>query len=152
MILRSLIPALILLAAFPGPRPGAAAQDAALDGEWELVTKAPQNEVVWKVVFKRSGEDLDVAMTTPRGERTSTYTFKQDGESLTVVTTGRNDEEITGTGTLKGADIEWSITRTSPRGEFTMTYKGKVDGDTVAGEAQMGDFGSAEWKAVRKTA
>ncbi len=94
----------------------------------------------------------ELTMTTPRGERTSTYTFKQDGESLTVVTTGRNDEEITGAGTLKGAKIEWSITRTSPRGELTMTYKGQVDGDTMAGEARMGDFGSAEWKAVRKTA
>jgi hypothetical protein len=94
----------------------------------------------------------ELTMTTPRGERTSTITFKQDGENLTVVTTGRNDEEITGTGTLKGADIEWSITRTTPRGEFTMTYKGKVEGDTMAGEAQMGDFGSAEWTAKRKTA
>jgi hypothetical protein len=83
-------------------------------------------------------------------ERKSTITFTQDGEKLTVKTTGRNGEEITGTGTVKGDDIEWSITRNGPQGEFTMTYKGKVEGDKMSGTSQFGDRPGIEWSAVRK--
>jgi hypothetical protein len=126
MILRSLVPALILLAAFPGPRPGAAAQDAALDGEWELVTKAPQNEVVWKVVFERSGEDLDVAMTGPLGKETK------------------------GSGTIRGTEIEWTVMRRTSRGETTLVYKGTIDGDAMTGEVSLGRLRSFVWEAKRK--
>jgi len=83
-------------------------------------------------------------------ERKSVITFTQDGEKLTVKTTGRNGEEITGTGTVKGDDIEWSITRSGPQGEFTITYKGKVDGDKMSGTSQFGDRPGMEWSAVRK--
>jgi hypothetical protein len=95
-----------------------------------------------------SGE-WDLTVTTPRGEMTSTAKFVQEGETITVTVTGRRGES-TGTGTIKGADIEWTITRDTPRGQFTITYKGKVDGNTMKGEAQMGDFGSSEWKATKK--
>ena len=56
--------------------------------------------------------EWDLTRKTPQGDRTSPITFTQDGEKLTVKMTGRNGEEITGTGTVKGNDIEWSITRT----------------------------------------
>ncbi|MFZ2055487.1 MAG: hypothetical protein WAU81_14960 [Candidatus Aminicenantales bacterium] len=97
-----------------------------------------------------SGE-WDFTMTTPRGEMTSTAKFVQDGEKITVTMISERGES-TGTGTITGADIEWTITRESPRGQFTITYKGKVEGTSMKGEAQMGDFGSAEWKAVKKAA
>jgi hypothetical protein len=97
-----------------------------------------------------SGE-WELTMTTPRGERTSTAKFVQDGEKLTVTMISERGESA-GTGTIKGADLEWTITRDTPRGQFTITYKGKVEGNTMTGEAQMGDFGSAEWKATKKTA
>jgi len=35
---------------------------------------------------------------------------------------------------------------------MTVTYKGKVNGDSMAGDVQMGDFGSMTWTAVRKKA
>ncbi len=97
-----------------------------------------------------SGE-WDFTMTTPRGEMTATAKFVQDGEKLTVTMVSERGESA-GTGTIKGADLEWTITRDTPRGQFTITYKGKVEGNTMAGEAQMGDFGSAEWKATKKAA
>jgi hypothetical protein len=97
-----------------------------------------------------SGE-WEFTMTTPRGEMTSTGKFVQDGEKLTVTMVTQRGES-TGTGTIKGADIEWTITRETPRGQFTITYKGKVEGNTMKGEAQMGDFGTAEWKATKKAA
>lgn len=97
------------------------------------------------------GGEWEFTMTTPRGEMTSTAKFVQEGETITVTMISQRGES-TGTGTIKGADIEWTITRESPRGQFTITYKGKVEGNTMKGEAQMGDFGSAEWKATKKAA
>ena len=75
MTIRSAALWLALGAAFSGPAPGAAPQEVDVDGEWELVTKASQNEVRWIVVFKRSGEDLEVknlevTMTGPLGKET----------------------------------------------------------------------------------
>ncbi|MGQ9800878.1 MAG: hypothetical protein ACUVRL_04345 [Candidatus Saccharicenans sp.] len=96
--------------------------------------------------------DWTFTITTPRGERTSDIKFVQDGEKLTVTMQGMRGGEITGEGTVKGDNIEWSITREGPQGSFTMTYKGKIqDANTIAGEVEMGNFGTATWKAVRKT-
>ena len=93
--------------------------------------------------------DWEMTRVTPRGEQTTTITFKQDGENLAVTTTGMGGQEITGTGTVKGQDIEWTITMSTPRGEFTMTYKGKVEGDTMSGTSQMGER-TVDWNAKRK--
>jgi hypothetical protein len=105
----------------------ASAQTADVSGEWELIIQSP------------------------RGEMNSTAKFVQDGETLTVTMTSQRGES-TGAGTIKGNDIEWTVTSDTPRGKFTRTYKGKVDGNTMKGEVQMGDRGSMEWKATKKTA
>ncbi|OGD26013.1 MAG: hypothetical protein A2Y56_11005 [Candidatus Aminicenantes bacterium RBG_13_63_10] len=91
----------------------------------------------------------DITVTSPRGERTNTMTIVQDGEKITVTMTSQRGES-TGEGTVKGNVIEWSVTRSTPRGEFTVVYKGTVEGGTMSGQAQMGDFGSMDWKAVKK--
>ena len=109
-----------------GPLGGAASQEVQLDGEWELRTQAQQNEVTWKVVFKRTGEALEVTMTGPRGN------------------------EFLGSGTLKGQDIEWSVKRATPQGERTLTYRGRVEGDLMSGEVQVGRLRSFPWEAKRK--
>lgn len=91
----------------------------------------------------------DITVNSPRGEMTNPMTIAQDGEKITVtMTTPRG--ESTGQGTVKGNEIEWTVVRSTPRGEFTVVYKGTVDGNTMSGQAQMGDFGSMEWKAVKK--
>ncbi|MDH4195816.1 MAG: hypothetical protein OEW05_00255 [Candidatus Aminicenantes bacterium] len=121
------IPVFLALALVaPGPLEGAAGQEAWLDGEWELTTQAQQNEVTWKVVFKRTGETLEVTMTGPRGN------------------------EFPGTGTIKGQDIEWSVKRTTPQGERTLTYRGRVEGDLMSGQVQVGRLRSFPWEARRK--
>lgn len=94
--------------------------------------------------------DWEISMETLRGPMTQEMNFEQDGEKLTVTMTTRRGDEITGEGTVKGNEIEWTITRSTPRGEFKMTYKGTVEGDTMSGEVQMGDRGSSEWTAKKK--
>jgi hypothetical protein len=95
----------------------------------------------------------DWEMTTEgrQGPRTTNIHIEQDGEKITVTMPGmRGGGEIKAEGTIKGNDIEWSVTRSTQRGEFTMTYKGKVEGNTMSGTFQMGDFGSREWTAKNK--
>ena len=108
---------------------GAAVLLAAVDvtGDWELTTVG------------RNGQ-----------ERKTPITFTQKGEELMVKTTGMGGAEVTGTGTVKGNDIEWSITRKDQQGqEFKVTYKGKIDGDKMSGTYQMRDR-EVPWSAVRK--
>lgn len=117
---------LVIALVVRGPRNAGAGQEVRLDGEWELTTQAQQNEVTWKVVFKRTGENLEVTMTGPR------------------------NHEFLGTGTVKGQDIEWSVKRTTPQGERTLTYRGRVEGDQMSGEVQVGRLRSFPWEAKRK--
>jgi hypothetical protein len=95
-----------------------------------LLILAPLTLCLAQETVNVSGE-WDFTMTTPRGEMTSTAKFVQDGEKLTVTMVSQRGESA---------------------GTFTITYKGKVEGNTMTGEAQMGDFGSAEWKATKKAA
>jgi hypothetical protein len=96
--------------------------------------------------------EWDFTMQSPRGERTMVVKFTQEGEKITVTMPGfRGGNEITGEGTVKGKDIQWSITRTTPDGnEFTVTYKGTVEGTTMSGTTEMGQMGTMEWKATKK--
>jgi hypothetical protein len=59
--------------------------------------------------------------------------------------------ETKGTGTVKGADVEFSITRTGRDGNpMTTTYKGKiVDDNTITGKFAMGQ-NDVDFKITRK--
>jgi hypothetical protein len=101
------------------------AQQVNVTGDWEMTSEGRQGPMTTKLHFEQEGEKIKVTMESQRGE-------------------------VTGEGTIKGNEIEWTVTRETPRGDFTMTYKGKVEGDTMKGEVQMGDFGSREWTAKKK--
>ncbi len=97
-----------------------------LTGTWELTSQSPRGEMTSELVITHEGNKLKVTIKTQRGE-------------------------ITGEGTVEGNKVEWTITRSTPRGEFTTTYKGEIkDKDNMAGEAEMGQFGSIQWTAKRK--
>jgi hypothetical protein len=64
------------------------------------------------------------------------------------VTSKSDRGESTGTGSIAGNEIEWSITRETPMGQMTMVYKGKVDGDTMSGDVKMMD-NTNPWTATR---
>jgi len=102
------------------------AKPAAIGGVWEMTTQAPQ------------------------GDMTTDATFVQDGEKIKFTATGFEGMEMAGEGTVKGQDVEWTVTLSGPMGEIVLTYKGKVDGETMTGEVQAGDFGSFPWTAKKK--
>jgi L-seryl-tRNA(Ser) seleniumtransferase len=96
-----------------------------ISGEWEMTSEGRQ------------------------GPRTQTITIEQDGEKITVTMEGRMGE-MTGEGTIKGNEIEWTFVRETPRGEMKTVYTGTVDGDSMSGMMAMGDFGEREWTAKKK--
>jgi hypothetical protein len=73
--------------------------------------------------------------------------FVQEGDQLTVTATGDRGES-TGSGTITGNEIEWTIVRPTPMGEMSFTYQGTVTGDTMSGEVQMMNS-TVPWQAVR---
>jgi len=95
--------------------------------------------------------DWEMTMESPRGgEITRAVHFEQEGEKITVTMESRRGDEFTTEGTIKGNEIEWTVSRETPRGAMTLSYKGTVEGETMSGTVEMGDFGSADWTAKRK--
>jgi hypothetical protein len=85
---------------------------------------------------------------SPRGERVSEITLEQTGEKLVVASKDREGNDVKSEGTVKGAEITWTMKRTTPNGEFVIVYKGKVDGKTMSGTTET-PMGAGEWKAER---
>jgi hypothetical protein len=102
------------------------AQQADVNGQWELT------------------------VDSPRGPMTSQVKFVQQGEKLTVTMTGPRGRESSGEGTIQGNSIQWSITRTGPEGnKFTIKYSGTVEGTSMSGTAEA-PRGSVKWTAIKK--
>jgi hypothetical protein len=85
---------------------------------------------------------------SPRGERVSEITLEQTGEKLVVSSTDRDGNPVKSEGSVKGAEITWTMKRTTPNGEFVIVYKGKIDGKTMSGTTET-PMGAGEWKAER---
>jgi hypothetical protein len=107
------------------------------------------------VAFARPAAADDVSgkwkMTSksPRGERVSEITLAQSGEKLTVTSKDREGNDVKSEGSVKGADITWTVKRQGPQGEMVIVYKGKVEGKTMTGSSEFGQMGTGEWKAEK---
>jgi hypothetical protein len=106
----------------------APAKPANVAGVWELTTQG-----------------------TPQGDMTADATFVQEGDKIKFTMAGPQGFEMTGEGTVKGQEIEWTVVISMPQGDFALTYKGKVDGETMTGEVQAGDFGTFPFTAKKKS-
>jgi hypothetical protein len=109
----------VLAAALP-----VGAADAGVSGKWKMTSKSP------------------------RGERVSEITMEQTGEKLVVTSKNREGNEVKSEGTVKGAEITWTMKRMTPNGEFVIVYKGKIDGKAMSGATET-PMGAGEWKAER---
>ncbi|MHB8094326.1 MAG: hypothetical protein ACYDH0_05225 [Candidatus Aminicenantales bacterium] len=100
---------------------------ANVGGKWEITTQTPQGDMVSDITFVQEGDKLTVNMVSDFGE-------------------------MSGTGSVKGNEVEWTLVFQGPEGEFRIVHHGKVEGDAMSGQAEAGEFGTLEWKAVRKPA
>jgi len=91
----------------------------------------------------------DLAVETPQGTMTLSSTFKQEGEKLTGTQTSQMGE-MPLEGTIKGADIAFSIVIDMQGQQMTITYVGKIEGESMAGTIEFGGMGSATWTAKKR--
>lgn len=90
------------------------------------------------------------AVETQAGSGSPTFTFKQDGENLTGTYKGQFGEAPL-TGTVKGADVKFTVKVNAQGQDLTIVYSGKIDGkDSMKGSASFGEMGEGTWTAKRK--
>lgn len=112
---------LIAFGALPG-----AVQETDIGGEWRLTIQSPRGPMTIEARFVQEGTELTVTMTGPRGD------------------------ESTGTGSIQGQAVRWSISRSTGSGERTVIYQGRVEGATMSGTADLGERGIVDWAATKK--
>ena len=126
------------------------AEELDVSGDWELEIETPRGKMTRLAKFTQEGEKLTVIMKGIRREAAGRDSMRERQRPM-MGGKGRGPQgEVKAKGSVKGDEIEWSVTRDTPRGKMTTTYKGKVSGDTMSGEVQFGNFGSFKWKAARK--
>lgn len=107
--------------------PLALAQDAKVDGSWDLSAPGRGGAVV-----------------------TQTLTLQQDGTKLTgTLKNQRGDAPVTGT--IMGNNIAFSVTRSTPNGDMKLDYTGTVSGDSMKGTLSMRG-NNVDWTAKRSAA
>jgi len=107
------------------------AQDAAkpkavdITGSWEMTVETPQGTMVIAANFKQEGETLTGSHVSEMGEAPLK-------------------------GTVKGADVEYTLTLDMGGQQMSIVHKAKVDGDTMAGSAVIEGMGTIAFTAKRK--
>ena len=91
----------------------------------------------------------DFAVETSQGSGSPTFTFKQEGEKLTGNYKGQFGEAPL-TGTVKGADVKFTIKINAQGQDLSITYTGKIDGNSMKGTASFGELGEGTWTGKRK--
>ena len=92
----------------------------------------------------------EMTVETPQGTMVITANFKQDGEMLTGSHVSEMGEAPL-KGTVKGTDVEYTLTLDMGGQQMAIVHKAKVDGDTLTGTADIQGMGSIAFKAKRKT-
>jgi hypothetical protein len=94
--------------------------------------------------------DWSVAVETSAGSGNPSFTFKQEGENLTGMYKGQLGEGPL-TGTVKGADIKFTIKVNAQGQDLTIVYTGTIESkDSMKGKVVLGELGEGTWTGKRK--
>ena len=94
--------------------------------------------------------DWSVAVETSAGSGNPSFTFKQEGEKLTGMYKGQLGEGPL-TGTVKGADINFTIKVNAQGQDLTIVYTGKIESkDSMKGKVVLGELGEGTFTGKRK--
>jgi hypothetical protein len=91
----------------------------------------------------------EMTVESPQGTMVITANFKQDGEKLTGTHVSEMGEAPL-KGTVKGADVEYTLTLDMGGQQMSIVHKAKVDGDTMRGSADIEGMGTIAFTAKRK--
>jgi hypothetical protein len=91
----------------------------------------------------------DLTVETQQGTATPSVTLVQSGEKLSGTYRGRmGDSKIEGT--VRGSNIQFTVTLRFQDQAHVISYSGTVAGDTMKGTVQFGDRGSGTWSGKRR--
>jgi hypothetical protein len=94
--------------------------------------------------------DWTMTLQLDQVNATPALTLKQDGEKLTGTYTSQQYGKFPLTGTVKGNDVNFSVTLNIDGNSITGTYAGKVQADgTIAGSVDIGGMMSGSFTATR---
>jgi hypothetical protein len=94
--------------------------------------------------------DWSVTVETSAGSGNPSFTFKQDGENLTGTYKGQFGEAPV-TGTVKGAEIKFTVKVNAQGQDLTIVYTGTIESkDSMKGKVMLGELGEGTWTAKRK--
>lgn len=92
----------------------------------------------------------DLTVETQQGTANPSVTLQQSGEKLSGTYRGRlGDSKVEGT--LRGNDIQFSVTLRFQDQPLVITYTGTADRDSMRGTVQFGDRGSGTWSGKRRS-
>ena len=91
----------------------------------------------------------EMTVESPQGTMVITANFKQDGETLTGTHVSEMGEAPL-KGTVKGADVEYTLALDMGGQQMSIVHKAKVDGDTMKGSADIEGMGTIAFTAKRK--
>ena len=90
-----------------------------------------------------------LTVESPQGTMVITANFKQDGETLTGTHVSEMGESPL-KGTVKGVDVEYTLTIDMGGQQMSIVHKAKVDGDTMKGSADIEGMGTIAFTAKKK--
>jgi hypothetical protein len=94
--------------------------------------------------------DWSVTVETSAGSGNPSFTFKQEGEKLTGMYKGQLGEGPV-TGSVKGADITFSVKLNVQGQDLTVVYTGKIESkDSIKGKVVLGELGEGTFAGTRK--
>jgi hypothetical protein len=91
----------------------------------------------------------DLAVETRAGPGHPVFTFQQDGEKLTGTYRGAFGEAPV-TGTLRGAEIRFTLKVKAGGQDATIEYAGTVEGPVMKGTVRVGTFGDGTFTGKRQ--
>ena len=91
----------------------------------------------------------EMTVESPQGAMTIVANFKQDGETLTGTHVSEMGESPL-KGTVKGANVEYTLTLDMGGQQMSIVHKAKVDGNTMTGSAEIEGMGTITFTAKKK--
>jgi hypothetical protein len=91
----------------------------------------------------------EMIVETPQGTMVITANYRQDGEMLTGTHVSEMGEAPL-KGTVKGADVEYTLTLDMGGQQMSIVHKAKVDGNTMTGSAEIEGMGTITFTAKKK--
>ena len=91
----------------------------------------------------------EMTVESPQGAMTIVANFKQDGETLTGTHVSEMGESPL-KGTVKGANVEYTLTLDMGGQQMSIVHKAKVDGNTMTGGAEIEGMGTITFTAKKK--